>query len=42
MDQQDIKFFHDDVETTFQVQQWDFYKSNLNDVNYFNTLPISE
>jgi hypothetical protein len=37
-----IEIFNDCVGTTSQVQKWDFYKSNLSEMDYFNTLTISQ
>lgn len=39
---ENIEIFNDCVGTTCQVQEWDFYKSNLSEIDYFNTLPISK
>lgn len=36
------EIINDCVGTTFQVQEWDFYKSNLDEIDYFNTLTISQ
>ena len=39
---ENIEIFNDCVGTTSQVQKWNFYKSNLSEIDYFNTLSISK
>jgi hypothetical protein len=42
LDSENIEITNEVVETTTELQRWDFYHSNLSEIEYFSTLSISK